>query len=91
MRKEKHQVGDTVKFVGKATEVREDGGRYFLSTPHPYLNQKCVVVETYQQLPFNKAIGHYVSWGEPGYKVIFEDGHTLLEKEDYLHKVRKKK
>ena len=91
MRKEKHQVGDTVKFVGKATQRREDGIVAILKTPHPYYGQKCTVIETYQQLPFNKAIGYYHSWGEPGYKVVFEDGHTLFERENDLHKVRRKK
>ena len=91
MRKEKHLIGDTVKFVGKETEVRQDGGRYFTGNKHPYFGQKCVVVETFQQLQFNKTVGHYASWGEPGYKVVFEDGHTLYEIENDLHKIRKKK
>ena len=91
MRKEKHIIGDTVKFVGKETEKREDGLHYFTGNQHPYFGQKCVVVETFQQLPFNKKVGSYKSWGEPGYKVVFEDGHTLYERENELHKVRSKK
>jgi hypothetical protein len=91
MRKEKHIIGDTVQFVGKEREKREDGLIYLTGNKHPYFGQKCKVVETYQQLQFNKEIGSYRSWGEPGYKVVFEDGHTLYEIENDLHKVRSKK
>ena len=90
-RKEKHSVDDIVKFVGKLREVREDGITYISKTPHPYYGKKCKVVQTFQQLPFNKEIGHYASWGEPGYRVEFEDGHALLEIENDLHKVRTKR
>ena len=88
-RKEKYIIGDTVKFVGKEKEKREDGGFYFTGNKHPYYGQKCTIVETFQQLSFNKIVGTYASWGEPGYKVLFEDGHTLYEIENDLHKIRK--
>jgi len=91
MRKEKHIIGDTVKFVGRETEKREDGCHYFTGNQHPYFGQKCKVVETFQYLEFNRAVGHYKSWYQPGYKVVFEDGHILYEIETDLHKVRSKK